>query len=117
MEDHARASVVGERILATVAALRSVGLLVRHSHESWDGAGYPDRLRGTEIPLGARIIAVCDAYDAMTSQRPYAVPRSSEEAKLELRRCAGSQFDPAVVEAFCAAHSAPRPEPAGVSHR
>jgi diguanylate cyclase (GGDEF)-like protein len=109
--------VVGERILATVAALRSVGLLVRHSHESWDGAGYPDRLRGTEIPLGARIIAVCDAYDAMISQRPYAVPRSSEEAMLELRRCAGSQFDPAVVEAFCTAHAAPRPEPAGVSHR
>jgi diguanylate cyclase (GGDEF)-like protein len=106
--------VVGERILATVAALRSVGLLVRYSHESWDGTGYPDGLRGTEIPLGARIIAVCDAYDAMISQRPYARPRSADEAMLELRRCAGSQFDPTVVEAFCAAHPAPRPEPAAV---
>jgi diguanylate cyclase (GGDEF)-like protein len=107
--------VVGERILATVAALRTVGLLVRHSHESWDGNGYPDALSGTEIPLGARIIAVCDAYDAMTSQRPYAVPRSGDEAMQELRRCAGTQFDPAVVDAFCAAHSAPRAEPAVVS--
>jgi diguanylate cyclase (GGDEF)-like protein len=107
MHEH---SVIGERILATVPALRGVGLLVRHSHESWDGSGYPDRLQGTAIPLGARIITVCDAFDAMTSQRPYAAPTSVDEALAELRRCAGTQFDPAVVEAFCAARAALRPE-------
>ena len=104
--------VVGERILAAVPALRTIGVLVRHSHESWDGAGYPDRLKGTDIPLGARIIAVCDAYDAMTAQRPYAPPRRAEQAIDELRRCAGTQFDPAVVDAFCAAHAVLRRTPA-----
>jgi response regulator RpfG family c-di-GMP phosphodiesterase len=98
--------VIGERILATVPALRAVGLLVRSSHERWDGAGYPDRLRGTDIPLGARIVAVCDAFDAMTSQRTYAQPVSSQLAMRELRECAGTQFDPAVVEAFCVTDAA-----------
>jgi two-component system cell cycle response regulator len=97
--------VIGQRILATVPALRSVGALVRASHERWDGSGYPDRLRGADIPLGARIVAVCDAYDAMISQRPYARPRSPESAVRELHRCSGTQFDPAVVDAFCAAHT------------
>jgi two-component system cell cycle response regulator len=97
--------VVGQRILATVPALRSVGALVRASHERWDGSGYPDRLGGADIPLGARIVAVCDAYDAMISKRPYAAPRSPESAVRELRRCSGTQFDPAVVDAFCAAHT------------
>jgi len=94
-------TVIGERILAVAPALRSVGTLVRNSHERYDGHGYPDGLAGDEIPLGARIIAVCDAFDAMTSDRPYqrAVPLT--EALAELRRCAGGQFDPAVVEAFC----------------
>jgi HD-GYP domain-containing protein (c-di-GMP phosphodiesterase class II) len=114
MREH---SVIGERILATVPALRGVGLLVRHSHESWNGAGYPDRLKETAIPLGARIIAVCDAYDAMTSARPYAPPTSPEEAIAELRRCAGTQFDPAVVNAFCAAHAAVAPERLEVRQR
>jgi two-component system cell cycle response regulator len=99
MRQHA---VVGERILATVPALRSVAELVRASHESWDGNGYPDGLRGPDIPLGARIIAVCDAFDAITSQRPYAPSRPPEQAVLELRRCAAKQFDPTVVLAFCA---------------
>ncbi|MEA2190103.1 MAG: hypothetical protein QOI73_224 [Solirubrobacteraceae bacterium] len=99
MRQHA---VVGERILATVPALRSVAELVRASHESWDGNGYPDGLRGPDIPLGARIIAVCDAFDAITSQRPYAPSRPPEQAVLELRRCAAKQFDPTVVRAFCA---------------
>jgi two-component system cell cycle response regulator len=97
--------LVGERILATVPALRTVGTLVRSSHERWDGGGYPDRLGGGEIPLGARIVAVCDAYDAMTSQRPYAAARAPESAVRELRRCSGTQFDPAVVDAFCAVHA------------
>ncbi|HEX8741677.1 MAG TPA: diguanylate cyclase [Thermoleophilaceae bacterium] len=94
-------TVVGERILAVAPALRSIGKLVRYSHERWDGTGYPDRLRGDEIPLGARIIAVCDAFDAMTTDRPYQPAVPLDEALDELRRCAGTQFDPAVVEVFC----------------
>jgi len=104
--------IIGERILATVPALRSIGLLVRSSHERWDGGGYPAGLAGAEIPLGARIVAVCDAYDAMTAMRPYAPPRSPQAATAELRRCAGSQFDPRVVDAFCVARSRARSEPA-----
>jgi HD-GYP domain-containing protein (c-di-GMP phosphodiesterase class II) len=74
--------------------------LVRSTHERLDGDGYPDGLRGKEIPIGARIICVCDAFDAMTSERPYRVAMTPEDALAELRRCAGSQFDPAVVAAF-----------------
>jgi two-component system, cell cycle response regulator len=95
-------TIIGERILNVAPALRMVSLLVRSSHERWDGAGYPDRLVGAEIPLGARIIAACDAYDAMTSARPYVTARTPEEALAELRRHAGSQFDPAVVRELCA---------------
>jgi diguanylate cyclase (GGDEF)-like protein len=73
---------------------------VLHHHERWDGAGYPDRLRGEEIPLGARIIFVADAYDAMTSERVYRERISWRAALAELERCAGSQFDPAIVEVF-----------------
>jgi two-component system, cell cycle response regulator len=97
-----RHTLIGERFLLSVPALRAVGKLVRSSHERWDGAGYPDGLRGEEIPFGARIICVCDAYDAMVTDRPYRRGTDSETALAELRRCAGSQFDPAVVEAFCA---------------
>ena len=74
---------------------------MRASHERFDGAGYPDGLAGEQIPLGARIIAVCDAFDAMTSDRPYRKRGSVEDAIAELRQHAGSQFDPTVVEAFC----------------
>ena len=91
---------VGERILNADPAMRPVARLVRASHEHWDGTGYPDRLAGLEIPLGARIIAACDAYDAMTTERCYQPARSSKEAIAELRSQAGSQFDPAVVEAL-----------------
>ena len=73
---------------------------VLHHHERWDGDGYPDRLRGDEIPLGARIIFVADAYDAMTSERVYRESLSPDEAFDELERCSGSQFDPAIVDAF-----------------
>jgi HD-GYP domain-containing protein (c-di-GMP phosphodiesterase class II) len=97
-----RHTLIGERFLLSVPALRAVGKLVRSSHERWDGGGYPDGLRGGEIPLGARIISVCDAYDAMVTDRPYRRGTDSASALAELRRCAGSQFDPAVVEAFCA---------------
>jgi diguanylate cyclase (GGDEF)-like protein len=97
----ARHTLIGERILGAALALRPVARLVRSSHERYDGDGYPDGLRGEEIPLGARIVTVCDAYDAMTSDRPYQRSLGAEEALAELRRCAGAQFDPAVVEAFC----------------
>jgi two-component system cell cycle response regulator len=95
-----RHTLIGERILASAPALRAAAGIVRSSHERWDGTGYPDRLRGPEIPLGARIISVCDAFDAMTTTRPYAPPLASEEALSELVRCAGTQFDPEVVAAF-----------------
>ena len=98
-----RHTVIGERIVAAAPALRGVATLVRASHERWDGAGYPDGLVGVEIPLGARIVAVADAFDAMTAARPYSTPRTPDEALAELRRCAGKQFDPAVVAAFCEA--------------
>jgi two-component system, cell cycle response regulator len=94
-------TLVGERILAAAPALKGVARLVRLSHERWDGTGYPDALTADEIPIGARIIAVCDTYDAMTSERAYATARSHDDAIAELRRCAGGQLDPAVVDAFC----------------
>jgi two-component system cell cycle response regulator len=93
-------TVVGERILAAAPALKPVTGLVRASHERWDGAGYPDGLAGTAIPLGARIVAVCDSYDAMTTNRSYSGAIAPEAALAELRRCAGTQFDPEVVLAF-----------------
>ena len=76
--------------------------MVRSSHERWDGDGYPDRLAGEEIPIGARIIFVADAFCAMTEERPYAAARSVASARRELRACSGAQFDPAVVTAFLA---------------
>ena len=97
----ARHTLIGERILGAAIALRPVATLVRASHEHYDGNGYPDGLAGEEIPLGARIVSVCDAYDAMTSDRPYQGSLSPEEAVAELNRCAGTQFDPQVVDAFC----------------
>ena len=76
--------------------------MVMHHHEWWNGGGYPAGLCGEEIPLGARIIAVCDAYDAMVSDRPYRRALSHDDALAELHRCAGTQFDPRVVRAFIA---------------
>jgi diguanylate cyclase (GGDEF)-like protein len=95
-------TILGERILQGAPALRPIARLVRASHERWDGSGYPDRLRGEEIPLGARIVSVCDAYEAMRSERTYCPAVAHEAACRELRQCAGAQFDPAVVEAFLA---------------
>jgi len=97
MERHTE---VGEQILSPVEFLEGVRRLVRHEHERWDGNGYPDRLRGEEIPLGSRIILVCDALHAMTSDRPYRRAMPLDEALEELRRGAGMQFDPAVVAAM-----------------
>jgi len=95
-------TVIGERILGTDPVMQPVARLVRSSHERWDGQGYPDGLAGAAIPLGARIIAACDALDAMTSERCYQGARSLPDALAELRRCAGTQFDPDVVAALCA---------------
>jgi diguanylate cyclase (GGDEF)-like protein/putative nucleotidyltransferase with HDIG domain len=96
-------TVIGQRIVSVAPALVRAGALIRSSHERFDGSGYPDRLAGEQIPIGARVIAVCDAYEAIVSDRPYRAARSPEEALAELRRCAGEQFDPAVVAAFEAA--------------
>jgi diguanylate cyclase (GGDEF)-like protein len=111
-----RHTLVGERILAAAPSLARVAVIVRSSHENWDGSGYPDGLAGERIPLGARIVRVCDTFDAMTSERPYAPAVSPELARAELERCAGTQFDPAVVLAFAAAWKAevePRSQRAG----
>ncbi len=96
-------TLIGERILAAAPALAPVATLVRSSHERWDGSGYPDHLVGEEIPVGARIIAVCDAFEAMVEDRPWRSSLSAPEALAELRRCAGSQFDPHLVEVFAGA--------------
>jgi diguanylate cyclase (GGDEF)-like protein len=110
---------VGERMLRATSSLAPLAPLVRSSHERWDGAGYPDGLAGEDIPLGARIIAACDAYHAMRSARPHREAMPAERALDELRRCAGAQFDPCVVEAIEAELEAQRaisphePPPAG----
>jgi len=90
---------IGYRMLESLG-VEPIAEWVLHHHERWDGGGYPDRLRGEEIPLGARIIFVADAFDAMTSERVYRKPLSDRDAVSELERCAGSQFDPAIVGAF-----------------
>ncbi len=93
-------TVVAERILASVEFLAKVLPLVRHEHERWDGRGYPDGLVGEEIPLGARIVLACDAYDAMVSDRPYRSAMTPPQARAELLAGAGSQFDERVVAAL-----------------
>jgi diguanylate cyclase (GGDEF)-like protein len=97
-----RHTVIGEAIIEAAPALRPVAALVRASHERWDGSGYPDGVAGEAIPLGARIVAVCDAYSAMVQDRAYGEVLAEADALAELRRCAGTQFDPRVVAAFCA---------------
>ena len=96
-----RHTVIGEAIVDGARGLRPVAALVRASHERWDGSGYPDQLAGERIPLGARIVAVCDAFSAMVEKRAYGEVLGEAAALEELRRCAGTQFDPRVVEAFC----------------
>lgn len=95
-----RHTLIGERIISAAPALSEVAGLVRSSHENYDGSGYPDGLAGQAIPLGARIISVCDAFDAMTTDRAYREAMPLPVAFAELERCAGTQFDPAVVRTF-----------------
>jgi diguanylate cyclase (GGDEF)-like protein len=94
-------TIMGERIMAAAPSLAQAAQLVRASHERMDGTGYPDGLAGDDIPLGARIICACDAFDAMTSDRPYQPRMDVADAVAELRRCAGSQFDATVVDVLC----------------
>ena len=95
-------TIVGERILRASPALRSVATFVRSSHEDWDGSGYPDGIAGEEIPLASRIIRACNAYVAMTSDRPYRPALTTDEALNELMRLAGTEFDPTVVRVLVA---------------
>ena len=97
MKDHV---VTGENIIKPIEYLHFAGPMVRHHHERYDGGGYPDGLKGDEIPLGARVIGVADAFDAMTTKRPYNEPMSFEESLKEFESLKGKQFDPAVVDAL-----------------
>ncbi len=92
--------VIGERIVGCLPYMGSVAGIVRHHHERFDGTGYPDHLAGEQIPLASRMIAVADAYDAMTSSRPYRAAMPPEQAAAGIREGAGSQFDPALAEVF-----------------
>ncbi len=94
-------TVIGERIVRAAPSLAPAAELIRSSHERIDGTGYPDGLHAGEIPLGSRIIAVCDAFDSMLAERPYSPSKSVSTALGELRRNAGSQFDADAVDAFC----------------
>jgi HD-GYP domain-containing protein (c-di-GMP phosphodiesterase class II) len=92
--------LIGERIVRAIPGMGSVARIVRHEHERVDGSGYPDGLAGDAIPVGSRIILACDAYHAMTSDRPYRGAMAHQEAIAELASCAGTQFDPEVVSAL-----------------
>ena len=92
--------IVAERILKSIPGMGVVAKIVRHEHEHWNGAGYPDNLMGDQIPLGSRIVLACDAYSAITSDRPYRTARPHSAAMAEISRCAGTQFDPKVTEAL-----------------
>jgi two-component system cell cycle response regulator len=98
MREH---SLIGQQMLERKRELLAIGPLVRATHERWDGTGYPDGLSGAKIPLPSRIVAVCDAFDAMTRPRVYSASMSIDAALHELERCSGTQFDPGVVAVFC----------------
>jgi HD-GYP domain-containing protein (c-di-GMP phosphodiesterase class II) len=93
-------TIIGAKMLERIPHFSAVPPIVRSAHERWDGHGYPDGLAGEKIPLGARIVCACDAFHAIISDRPYSKARSVEDAVAEMARCAGSQFDPAVVRAL-----------------
>jgi HD-GYP domain-containing protein (c-di-GMP phosphodiesterase class II) len=91
---------LGWMALKNIEDFKPIGLIVLHHHERMDGTGYPARLKGDEIPLGSRIIAVADSYDALTTNRPYRTARTKQQAFEELLRCSNSQFDSSVLDAF-----------------
>ena len=97
MKRHAE---IGERIISPLEALKNLKPLIRHHQEYYDGKGYPDSLSGEAIPIACRILSVVDTFDAMTTDRPYRKALPIESAMAELRRCAGTQFDPAIVDKF-----------------
>lgn len=103
-EEIKKHSIIGATILHPIKELSDVAREVRYHQECWDGSGYPDGIKGTDIPLIARIISVADAFDAMTTNRPYKKKRSIEEGLAELKRCSGTQFDPVIVSAFLLAY-------------
>ncbi|HEV7918522.1 MAG TPA: HD-GYP domain-containing protein [Solirubrobacterales bacterium] len=98
-----RHPAIGEQIVVSIPGFQSIAKAIRHEHERWDGKGYPDGLRSTEIPIASRIVFVCDAFHAMTSDRPYRAALGTEVACEELAKNAGTQFDPIVVEALLTA--------------
>ena len=98
-----RHPVAGARMLKTLGAPPMILPVVLHHHERWDGSGYPSGQKGEEIPLEARMLSIADSFDAMTSTRPYRASKSPDEAMDELERCAGTQFDPELVDAFAGA--------------
>lgn len=101
-----RHPTIGANVLSAAPALARVAEIVRATHERYDGAGYPRGLAAEQIPLASRIVFVCDSFDAMISERPYRAAKTEAAALAELRRCAGAQFDPVVVEAFIAEYDA-----------
>jgi diguanylate cyclase (GGDEF)-like protein len=108
-------TIAGEELLRAAPPLHAIAPLVRASHERWDGGGYPDGVAGERIPLAARIVAACDAFDAMVTDRPYRRGMSAAEAKAELVACEGTQFDPAVVSALLAELAEPHQQPVHIS--
>jgi HD-GYP domain-containing protein (c-di-GMP phosphodiesterase class II) len=101
---------IGQVILEQATTLRDAVPIILHHHERYSGHGYPYGLRGNDIPLGARIVAIADAYDAMTHDRPYKRPMSHDQAISELRRHAGTQFDPELVGLFCSLYASRAPQ-------
>jgi HD-GYP domain-containing protein (c-di-GMP phosphodiesterase class II) len=97
IKQHSKKSI---ELLAPLKLSPNILSCIQHHHEHYDGTGYPDGLTGEQIPLGARIIAISDAYDSMTSNRPYRKPLSNDEAKDELNKCSGKQFDPQLISIF-----------------
>jgi HD-GYP domain-containing protein (c-di-GMP phosphodiesterase class II) len=103
-ETMAQHTIIGERIISRIDYLVPIARIIRSAHERWDGSGYPDGYHGDEIPLSSRILLVCDAFDAMTTDRPYRSALPVADALDELARHSGSQFDPRVVDVFLAGY-------------
>ncbi len=116
-ETMAQHTIIGERIISRIDYLVPIARVIRSAHERWDGTGYPDGHRGEAIPLASRILLVCDAFDAMTTDRPYRRALPLDTALGELSRNAGTQFDPRVVDVFLAAYPFETPEPERLSGR